>query len=70
MSLKLIFTKFTLGHVPRKNFFCGKGYQEECRRGIADFEKLQRERRYEQDAYKYCPPEDLLVSLSHLGKNK
>lgn len=48
------------GHIPRKKFYCGKGYQEECRYGIADFEKLQMERRHDDSSYKYCPPEDLL----------
>ncbi|XP_054717335.1 uncharacterized protein LOC129226731 [Uloborus diversus] len=48
------------GHVPRRNFYCGKGYQEECRRGIADFERLQMDRRDTQARTKYFPPEDLL----------
>ncbi|XP_035216050.1 protein FAM166B-like isoform X2 [Stegodyphus dumicola] len=48
------------GHVPRKDFYCGKNYQERCRRGNAEFERMKRENSCRDICSKYVPPADIL----------
>ncbi|GBM20470.1 hypothetical protein AVEN_5553-1 [Araneus ventricosus] len=53
------------GHVPRKDSHCGRGYQEECRKGISEFERLKMDENDRQKSNRYTPSEDILVSKKH-----
>ncbi|KAF8774163.1 hypothetical protein HNY73_016745 [Argiope bruennichi] len=48
------------GHVPRKDSHCGEGYQEECKKGISEFERLKMDENDRQKSNRYIPPEDIL----------
>ncbi|GFT44785.1 uncharacterized protein NPIL_174971 [Nephila pilipes] len=60
VSLSYLQPIILLCHVPRKGSHCGRGYQEQCTRGIAEFERLKMDENDRHKSTKYIPPEDIL----------